>query len=293
VGAWVNLSKIQNRGFEFSGSWRKLEGDFNYTISANLSTIKNEVVDLVVDDIIEDYTITTTGNTIGSFYGFVAERIIQEEDFDEEGNYIHARQESGTSAGDIKFKDLNKDGIINDNDRTIIGKPLPDLIYGMNFTANYKGFDFIVFFQGMQNLQIYNNVMSQINIASGDVTGKDQNRLVDCMDFWTPENTSNTMTRISILDENRNSRISSWYIYEASFVRLKTLQIGYSLPKSITSRLKIEKLRVFVSSNNLYTITQYPGYDPEIGSNDPLNMGIDNGTYPVPRTFTAGINLKF
>lgn len=293
VGAWVNLSKIQNRGFEFSGSWRKMEGDFNYTISANLSTIKNEVVDLVVDDIIETYTITTTGNTIGSFYGFVAERIIQEDDFDEEGNYIYARQEVGTSPGDIKFKDLNHDGIINDNDRTIIGKPLPDLIYGMNFTANYKGFDLVVFLQGMQNLQIYNNVMSAINIASGDVTGKDQNRLVDCMDFWTPENPSTTMTRISILDENRNSRISSWYIYEASFIRLKTLQIGYSLPQSITSRLNIDNLRVFVSSNNLYTITKYPGYDPEIGSNDPLNMGIDNGTYPVPRTFTAGVNLKF
>lgn len=293
VGAWLNLSQIQNRGFEFSGSWRKMEGDFNYSVSANLSTIKNEVIDLVVDDIIEAYTITTTGHGIGSFYGYVAERIIQESDFDEEGNYLYARQESGTTAGDIKYMDLNNDGFINALDRTIIGKPLPDVIYGLNFNANFRGFDLVVFLQGMQNLQVYNNVMSQINIASGDMTGKDQNRLVDCMDYWTPENPSTTMTRISILDQNRNSRISSWYVYEASFLRLKTLQIGYTFPEAVLSRLNVDNLRIYLSSNNLYTLTRYPGYDPEIGSSDPLNMGIDNGTYPVPRTFTVGVNLKF
>ncbi len=293
VGAWVNLSKIQNRGFEFTGSWRKLEGDFNYSISANISTIKNEVVDLVVDDIITDYTITSTGHTIGSFYGFVAERIIQESDFDENGKYLFAKQESGTSPGDIKFKDLNHDGIINDIDRTIIGKPLPDMIYGLNLTAGFRGFDVVLFFQGMQNLQVYDNVMSQIDIASGDITGKDQNRLVDCMNFWTPDNPSTSMTRISILDENRNSRISSWFVYEASFIRLKTLQIGYNVPEKIINRLNMDNLRVFVSSNNLYTLTRYPGYDPEISDDDPLNMGIDEGNYPVPRSFTVGVNLKF
>jgi TonB-linked SusC/RagA family outer membrane protein len=293
VGAWANLSQIQNRGFEFMSSWRKLEGDFNYSISANISTIKNEVIDLVVDDIITDYTKTSTMHTIGSFYGFVAERILQESDFDLDGNYLYARQETGTAPGDIKFKDLNNDGIINDLDRTIIGKPLPDMIYGLNFSASYKGFDLVVFLQGMQNLQVYNNLMSQINIASGDVTGKDQNRLVDALNYWSPENPSTTMTRLSIIDENRNSRISSWYVYEASFIRLKTLQIGYTFPKNVLSRLSIDNLRIFVSSNNLYTITHYPGYDPEIGSTDPLNMGIDQGTYPVPRSFTMGINLKF
>jgi len=293
VGAWVNLSQIRNRGFEFTGSWRKMEGDFRYSISANLSTIDNEVIDLAVDDIIDDYTITTTGRTIGSFYGFVAERILQESDFDAEGNYLHAEQESGTQPGDIKFKDLNNDGIINDLDRTIIGKPLPDLIYGANLNINYKGIDLVVFLQGMQNMQIYNNVMSQIHIASGDMTGKDQNRLVECLDYWTPENQSNTMTRISLLDDNQNSRISSWYVYEASFIRLKTLQIGYTFPDRMLDNLRIEDLRIYVSSNNLYTLTSYPGYDPEIGSDDPLNMGIDNGTYPVPRSFTIGLNLKF
>jgi len=293
VGAWVNLSRIQNRGFEFTGSWRRLEGDFNYSISANLSTIKNEVIDLVVDDIITDYTRTITGHTIGSFYGFVAERIIQESDFDQEGNYLHATQETRTSAGDIKFKDLNRDGKIDDIDRTIIGKPLPDIIYGLNFTGSYKGLDLVVFLQGMQNLQVYSSVMAQINIASGDMFGKDQNRLVDCMDYWTPDNPSTTMTRINILDDNMNSRISSWYLYDASFIRLKTLQIGYTFAKPVMSRPNVDNLRVFVSSNNLYTLTRYPGYDPEIGSNDPLRMGIDGGGYPVPRSFTAGISLKF
>ena len=228
-------------------------------------------------------------------------RIIQESDYDEDGKYLYAKQEDGTAPGDIKFKDLNHDGIISDLDRTIIGKALPDFIYGINFAGNYKNFDIVIFLQGMQNLQVYNNLMSQINIASGDVTGKDQNRLVDCMNYWTPDNPSTTMTRISIVDENRNSRISSWYVYEASFIRLKTLQIGYTLPKSLTSRLNIDNLRIFVSSNNLYTITKYPGYDPEIAGStdplktngDPLNMGVDEGNYPVPRSFTIGVNLKF
>lgn len=293
VGAWDNLSKIQNRGFELTASWRKKEGAFHYDVTANFATLKNRVVDLVVDDINASHTITSQGHTIGSFYGFVAERIIQESDFSEEGDYLHARQEAGTSAGDIKFRDMNSDGVINDLDRTIIGKALPDMIYGVNLSMEYRGFDAVLFLQGMQNMQVYNTMLSHIGIASGDNTGKDENKLVDVMDFWSPENPSTTMTRPTVLDENLNSRISSWFLYEASFLRVKTLQVGYNFPSAFTSRINIDNLRIFLSANNLYTITKYPGYDPEVGASNPLNAGIDNGYYPVPRNASIGINLTF
>ncbi len=293
IGAWANLSRMRNQGFEFSGTWRNSAGDFNYAITANFSTFNNTVVDLVREEILTSYTITTEGHSIGSFYGYVAERILQEDDFDEDGNYLHARQENGTSPGDIKFKDLNNDGLINADDRAIIGKPLPDMIYGLNLTASYRGFDLVVFLQGMQNMQVYNTMMSHISMASGDDTGKDENKLVDVLDYWTPENQSTTMTRPSVLDENLNSRISSWFVYEASFLRVKTLQLGYTLPTTVNNRLNIDRMRFFLSTNNLYTLTKYPGHDPEIGNTNPLNTGIDRGFYPVPRSVSIGVNLTF
>jgi TonB-dependent starch-binding outer membrane protein SusC len=150
---WVNLGEIQNRGFEFTGSYRKMEGDFNYTISGNLTTVKNEVKYLP-GDILTGNNLTTLGHTIGSFYGYVAERILTGEDFGEADRYLHAMPATGQPApGDLKFKDLNNDGIINDLDRTIIGKAVPDLVYSLNLEAYYRNFDISLFFYGMQNFQ--------------------------------------------------------------------------------------------------------------------------------------------
>jgi TonB-linked SusC/RagA family outer membrane protein len=312
VGAWVNLAQVQNRGWEFSLTYREMEKEFKYSVSANLTTLKNKVIDLGVSDILNTYTITTPGHTIGSFYGFVADGILQTDDFEQDGegnliqnpdgtyNLLTATQEQYTSPGDIKFKDLNKDGKINDDDRTIIGKPMPDFIYGLNFDAFYKGFDFTIFFQGMQNMQIYNDHMASIGLAT-DRWGKDENKLVEVMDYWTPENPTNTQTRVDVIDENRNTRISSWFIEDASFVRIRTLQLGYSLPQSLSMRIGVERLRIFVNANNLYTLTKYSGYDPEIGetdpdnsgTTDPLSAGIDYGFYPVPKSYTFGLQLNF
>jgi TonB-linked SusC/RagA family outer membrane protein len=312
VGAWVNLARVQNRGLEFDLTYREMERSFRYAISANFTSMNNEVIDLGVSDILTTYTIAAPGHTIGSFYGFVADGILQEDDFEQDGNgnpvqntdgtynILTATQEEYTSPGDIKFKDLNKDGKINDDDRTIIGKPLPDFVYGLNFDAWYKGFDFTIFFQGMQNMQIYNDHMASIGLAT-DRWGKDENKLVDVMNYWTPENPTNTQTRVDVIDENRNTRISSWFIEDASFVRIRTLQIGYSLPQTLSMRIGIETLRIFANANNLYTLTKYSGYDPEIGetdpdnsgTTDPLSAGIDYGFYPVPKSYTFGIQLIF
>lgn len=312
VGAWVNIGKVRNTGFEFNASWRKLEGDFRYSISGNLSTLKNEVLDLGDNnDIITDYTITRKGNTIGSFYGHIAERILQPDDFEQDsegnliadasGNYtlLHATQELGTSPGDLKFKDVNQDGVINNLDKVVIGKSLPDFIYGLNFDASYKGFDFTIFLQGMQNMDVYSDHLSSISLAT-DRYGKDENKLNEVNDFWTYENLSTTQTRVSVVDENLNARVSSWFVKEASFLRIKSIQLGYTIPSNISQRINISNIRVFASVNNLYTFTKYEGYDPEVGDYDPstrtrdiLNNGVDKGNYPVPRTNLIGLQFNF
>jgi len=272
-------------------------------VSANLTTLKNKVIDLGIPDVFTDFTITKPGNSIGSFYGYVAERILQEEDFqtDESGipvitdnkyTLLHPFQETGTAPGDIKYKDLNRDGVINDKDMTVIGKPLPDYIYGLNFDLFYKNINLTVFLQGMQNMEVYNELASFIGIAT-DRDAKDNNKLVSVMDYWTPENRSNSMTRVDVLDENKNYRPSTWFIEDASFLRIKSIQIGYSLPERWIGHIGISKFRVFASANNILTLTKYSGYDPEIGSTNPLLTGIENGVYPVSRTIMLGLQFDF
>ena len=291
VGAWSNLAKVQNRGIEFNIAYREFEKTFTYSISANFSTIKNEVIDVGPNDIINSYTITTDGEPIGSLYGYVAEGILQEEDFNEFDETIHAQQ-SNASPGDIKFKDVNGDSLITSDDRTIIGKPIPDFVYGLNFNGQYKGFDFTIFLQGMQGFDVINNQMRYVNIAT-DPHGKDENKLVDVMDYWTPENRSNSMTRPYVIDQNDNSRISSWFVEDASFLRIKNLQIGYTLPNRILQKINISRLRIYANANNLLTFTGYSGYDPEVSDKSPLNAGVDNNFYPIPRSYSLGLQLDF
>lgn len=289
---WTNLGEVINRGLETSLVWKKYEGEFHYSIAGNFATIKNEVIKLAGDNqpIIDgNTTITQPGNSIGSFYGWIAEGIFQtQEEVD-----AHARQEANTSPGDIKFKDLNQDGAVNDLDRTIIGKPIPDFSVGLNLEADYKGFDAMIFFQGAFGQEVYNAHRANWGLASGNATAKDWNKVNEVFDYWTETNNSTTQTRISIIDENRNDRLSTWWIDDASFLRLKTVQLGYTFPENIVQRLNMSHLRLYVSATNLYTFTKYRGYDPEINSSNPLRSGVDGGSYPVPRMMLAGIQINF
>ena len=302
VGAWMNLARVQNRGLELNLLYRNYDHTLKYSINANFSTLKNKIVDLGVGEFATDLNYARNGHTIGSFFGYVAEGILQEEDFlmddngnlvtSAQGNYIqlNAQQEAGTSPGDIKFKDLNGDGIINDLDRTIIGKPLPDFIYGLDIQLEYRQWDFSLFLNGMHNLEVYNQTYSYIGVAT-DLHGKDENKLAEVMDYWTPENRSETMTRPYVIDPNRNSRASTWFLEDASFLRIRNIQFGYTFPAGWTNRIGVTRLRVFGGANNLYTFTGYRGYDPEVGSQNPLRTGIDAGNYPVPRTYMFGVQL--
>ncbi len=282
---WYNLGDVQNKGFEFSVLHRNTFGPFTYSIGGNLTLINNKVVSLPNSvPIFTDFTITKEDHSIGSFYGYVADGILQSQE--EVDN--HAEQDA--VPGDIRFRDLNNDGIISSLDRTIIGKPLPDYTYGINLELTYRGFDFALFLNGMQNLDVYNEHYSYIGLAT-DRESKDFNKLRSVMDYWTPEKNTNTQTRLSVKDVNYNARHSTWFVEDASFLRIHSMQLGYTVPSKLINKWGVENLRVYLNAQNLHVFTDYRGYDPEVGSSNVLSMGIDQGQYPIPRSFIFGIQL--
>ncbi len=307
---YLNIGEVQNKGLEFSITYRKMEGRFNYDITANAATIKNKVISLGGGDALWNSglrTKTEEGYSIGSFYGYVADGIFQSEE--EIAN--HALQTSGddpalsTSPGDIRFKDLNGNGKVDndDSDKTHIGKSIPSLIYGMNFNLYFMGFDMSLMIQGVYGVDIYNNAAREVNLAS-NIPGeyvKDPNKWVSVLDYWRPDNTSAEGPRAIVTDPNNNSRISSWWLEDGSYLRIKNLQVGYTLPVTLVNRVHISNLRIYVSAQNLYTFTKYSGLDPEVGTTShttnvgapTLNVGVDDGIYPQARTFSLGIQVDF
>ncbi|MFA9389621.1 MAG: SusC/RagA family TonB-linked outer membrane protein [Prolixibacteraceae bacterium] len=304
----VNIGNIENKGFEFNLTYNNREGKLKYSINANLTTVKNQVTYLVEDEQFSSngFAMAKMGHSVGSYFGYVAERILTEEDFlhdETTGELIISSggaytslvpdQEAFTGPGDIKFKDLNDDGKITTLDQTIIGKIIPDFTYGMNMDFEYKNFDLNIFFQGVQNVDMYNQYMSSAAMSTGDATSHDWNKLKIAGDYWTQDNQVEGRTGISLTDNNDNDRLSSWWIEDASFLRLKTLQLGYTLPQSVLSEIGIGYARIYIGGENLLTFTNYTGYDPEISNVSPLSGVSDNGNYPVPRTFSFGININF
>ncbi|MEN8202755.1 MAG: TonB-dependent receptor [Bacteroidota bacterium] len=307
---YLNIGKVQNKGFEFFISYRKKEGDFNYEISANAATLTNKVISLGDGEALWNAglrTKTEEGYPIGSFFGYVADGIFQ----NEEEVAAHAIQSPGddptasTSPGDIRFKDLNGNGIIDngDQDKTHLGKSIPSMIYGMNFNLNYKSIDFSLFLQGVQGVSVYNNAAREVNLPSNIASEyvKDPNKWVSVLNYWSPENTGATTPRAIVTDPNNNSRISSFWLEDGSYLRLKNVQLGYTLPAPLISRVNITNMRIYVSAQNLLTFTKYSGLDPEVGTTDhttnvgapTLNVGVDDGIYPQARTVSLGVQVDF
>lgn len=164
------------------------------------------------------------------------------------------------------------------------------MTFGFGFDIFYKNFDFTVFTYGMLNVDVYNRLRTTIGVAT-DKDGLDNNKLAETLDFWTDDNPSETMTRAHVIDPNDNARFSTWFVEDASFLRVKNIQLGYSLPSAFLNRINIKKLRVYAAANNAFVFTDYRGYDPEVGSKNPLNAGVDSGKYPVPRSFSLGLQI--
>lgn len=289
-----NIADLSNKGFELELGYNKKIGEFSFRVAANGSLLKNNI-DYLGDDkeFLGGQTVTPqglevtrtkVGSAIGSFYGYRSDGLFQNQT--QINNYKNSAGgliQPNAKPGDIKFLDLNGDGLISDNDREIIGDPTPDFTYGLTFSANYKGFDFMVLGQGVAGNQIF-NALRRFDLPTANYTTAILNR-------WTGEGTSNVTPRLTLQDDNKNySRVSSLFIEDGSYFRIKTLQIGYSLPNKLISKAGLNKLRFYVMANNLLTLTKYTGYDPEIGGG---SFGVDRGFYPQARTFFAGINVGF
>jgi len=289
----INLGKVQNKGIEIDVQSTNIEGVFGWTSSLNVSFNQNRILRL--NDTIPMYTGSIGlnqnlsiqhpgGYPINEFYGYVVDGIFQTQE--EVDNY--AVQVPGsdpfnrTSPGDIKFKDLNNDGVIDDEDRTFLGSPIPTAIFSLNNTFTYKGFDLSVFMQGVSGNKIFN-----ANRIYTEGMAVAYNQTTAVLDRWSGPGTSNIMPRAVFNDPNKNTRVSNRYIEDGSYLRIKNVTFGYTLPKSTRNTI-VSNLRLYLSAQNLITFTKYTGFDPEVGAN-----GIDLNVYPVTRTISAGVQLTF
>lgn len=303
ISSWDNAGEMRNRGLEFQLQYfGKPEGDFTYSVGLNLTAIQNEMTGLPeeVDYIAlpssilhtvnfgQEVTRSAVGQPIASFYGFEALGIFSSQ----EEIASHATQ-AEARPGDLKFRDINGDGVIDNQDRTFIGNPHPDMTLGLNFSANYKQFDASFFFFGSFGNETYDLTRYYLDFFNLSAYNKHERVL----DAWGPDNTESTIPRLSLNDRNNNIRPSSYFLSDGSFLRLRNMQIGYSLPEDALAKLRLTKLRVYLQAQNLFTITKYEGMDPEIGLQNynselrNLDIGVDRGIYPPNRNFTLGVNL--
>ncbi len=289
---FVNIGEMKNEGIEFSLNSQNSVGKINWKTSTNISTNRNQVVNLgengFIAGVIQAQAITRTeeGLPIGQYYGHKVAGIFK----DAEEVAESAFQEVGTRAGDIKFEDLNNDGFIDDADRAYIGNPNPDFTVNMINDISFSNWDFSIFFRGVFGNEVYN--MLKRDIAG---TGAWHNQSVIVQDRWQVSNQDGSEPRATGIDPNANRRVSDRFVEDGSFIRLQNVSVGYSLPNDLTEKLKIGSVRIYLSGQNLWTAAKYSGYDPEIGSfnQNPLINGVDNGRFPVARSFTFGANVNF
>lgn len=317
--AYTNIGKMKNYGMEFQAAYRLNGKELKSNLSANISIVRNRVLNLFNETATidagfnQDYgaynmTRTVIGQPIQSFYGWKTDGIFQSA-----AEVASAPKQAGAAAGDIRFKDLSgpdgtPDGIIDSYDRTFLGSYLPKFTYGLNYSGTYKKFDFSVFFQGVYGNKIYNGTKV---LTEGMLRLFNAGTAV--LDAWSPTNTDTDIPRAVSGDPNQNARTSDRFIESGSYLRLKTLTIGYTIPMSVLTRGNVSDIRIYASGQNLFTITKYTGYDPEVGAYIPLsgngtpgtpgnngtstsgllNNGIDYGLMPTSRTILCGIQIKF
>jgi len=289
----TNIGNIKNNGVDLALTSVNLDGALNWTTSANVSFNRNEVTELVSEDdvVLIAGNILRVGQPVGSFYGYVFNGIFQNAD-----DVANSPKLTGTNPapGDQKYQDIGgpdgkPDGIINEFDRTIIGNAQPDFTWGLNNSLTFKNFTLSFFFQGSQGNQLINQNLGDL----ANLNGK-QNILREVgLNRWTPQNPSNEYAR-AYSDANDNV-FSSRFIEDASYLRLKNLTLGYNLPASALRKLRVSNIRLYLSGSNLWTVTDYRGYDPEgnaYGGTTDI-VGVDFGGYPQARVYTVGLNVGF
>ena len=287
----VNIGKVLNRGFEFTVNTKNFVGEFKWETSLNMSFNHNEVVSIGGPEILNGVSLIREGQPINSFYGYELGGIYQTLDEVFTGPVMENRAPDkashnpykNTSPGDMWFVDVDGNGEINDLDRTVIGNPSPDCIFGFNNTFSYKNFDLSIFFQGALGNQVWNGVR-----ASHESMNSTYNQLATTLERWTGEGSSYSMPRAIYADPNNNSRASTRWLEDGAYAKLKNLTFGYTLPEKWIRKAKMKAMRLYVSLDNLCTITNYSGLDPEAGLS-----GLDYGVYPSARTYMFGVSVKF
>ena len=314
IGPTANVGTVVNKGFELTAGYYQSSGDFQWSLGGNISFINNELTSLGSGNSLtgsefiftgNPTTFTQEGEPIAFFYGWVVDGIFQTQaevdavnNLSPEGTFY---QDDETAPGDIRFKDINGDGVITPADRTNIGHFLPDFSYGINATANYKNFDLSLFIQGVSGNEILNT-----NRYHSEGMTRLFNAGTAVLDRWTTPGQDTDVPRAIVGDPNGNSRISTRFIEDGSYLRLKNVSLGYSLPSTLLDNFGngfVKNVRFYVTSQNLITVTDYSGYDPEIGvrpdlgnqggQTQTLNSGVDFGQYPQPRTVVGGIQIGF
>ncbi|WP_418893616.1 TonB-dependent receptor [Limibacterium fermenti] len=297
----ANVGDMENWGLEFEASWKHRIGNVNYFVNANASLLRNKLIKLgnaTGEEIYQDAGASGVGSYVKGknglvfpyFYGFQTDGIFQNQA--EIDAYVNAKGEKiqpSAQPGDVRFVDQlvnnEKDGIISDADKVKIGKGAPDWTFGLTLGADWKGFDTNLFFQGTVGNDIFD--FSQ----RGDIPA--MNRPGWILDRWHGEGTSHKIPRMTAKNPNSNWRSSDLYIKDGSFLRLKTVQLGYTLPAQLTQKISVQRLRIYVSAENLLTFTKYDGFDPEIASGNYTTIGVDRGIYPQSRTISFGANISF
>ena len=287
----ANVGDMKNSGWEFEASYKGHFGDFKYNVKGNASYLHNELTNLGnetgflnwgISQFSDGGTRAENGQPFPFFYGYKTNGIFQT--MDEVRNYVNKDggliQEDAVP-GDIRFVDINGDGKITSDDRTNIGNGTPKWTFGLNLGAEWKGFDFNVFFQGVSGVDVFDATYRQ-DIASG-------NYPTWMLSRWTGPGTSNKIPRLA-LGDTKNWVISDIYVQDGSYLRLKNIQLGYTLPRNLTQKVHVDRLRFFVMAENLITWTKYWGFDPEIGSGS-TSLGVDYGVYPQARTWSVGFNI--
>lgn len=281
----INAGEVRNKGWELTLSTQNMKGRFEWNTDFNLSYNENKVLKLNNGTpIYYGYQSHIEGRPVGSFYGWVTNGLFQ--NWDQVGNYAYQYQGSdaanGTAPGDVRFLDINNDGVVNDYDRTYIGNPTPAWNFAVNNSFTYNNFDLQLYLQGVAGNDIYN--ANRVTLE-GMYTVRNQTAKV--LDRWTAEGTSNSIPRAIYSDPNKNTRNSNRFIEDGAYLRLKNITIGYSLPAGLSKKAYLNNLRLYMSAQNLFTLTNYSGFDPEVQG------GVDNSNYPLTRTISFGIDMKF
>ena len=284
---WLNTGDMKNTGWEIQlGYISPKYGDFSWTGSVNLSQYKNKLVTLNNrQEFIGGDQRLIPGQPMGVYFGYICDGIFQSK----EDVANHAYQ-PGAAPGRLIYRDLDGNGEINEADRCIIGDPNPDLSLGLNLNFKYKAFALDMFFAGDFGFDIQNHMKRQLYSMS--FSNLSTNRGADILNAWTPNNTAADIPALSLTDDNNEARFSSYYVENGSYMKMKYLKLSYTLPQNIIKKIGASNLDVFGQVENVFTITDYKGLDPELLPGE-YGARIDNGAYPRPRTFTVGLNLQF